>query len=410
MTPVPPDSSATSKASNRRGRKWIRLPGLMGLRPLNRDEISGSLGDMGTFIPLLVGMSITNGLDFTAALLFAGVFNIVTGISFPIPMAVQPMKAIAAVAISENLPVGQILAAGIWTSGVILLLGLTRMIVVVDRLIPKSVVRGLQLGLGLQLIIKGVLLVRDTGSVWGLDSILVGLVGFGLVLGLAATRRLPVALLLFAAGLGLAVGARPQVLSELQPGLYLPSLVALTWADFRSSFVRAALPQIPLTTLNSVIAVCALSTDLFPERPAPPRKVAISVGLMNLVSGWFGAMPMCHGAGGLAGQYRFGARSSTSILFLGTVKVALAVLFGGTILALLHSYPKSVLGVLLAVSGLELTLVARDQTARTPATVMYSTAAAILALGSTATGFMFGWALALVVGTGRRDEAASANA
>ncbi len=407
MTPVPPDTSATSDNSNRKSRKWVRLPGLTGLRPLDRDEISGSLGDLGTFIPLLVGMSITNGLDFTAALFFAGVFNIVTGLSFPIPMAVQPMKAIAAVAISENLPVTQILAAGIWTSSVILLLGLTRMIVVVDRVIPKSVVRGLQLGLGLQLIVKGVLLVRHTGSVWGLDSILVGIVGFGLVLGLAATRRLPVALLLFAAGLMLAVAARPQVLSEVRPGLYLPSLVALAWADFRSSFLRAALPQIPLTTLNSVIAVCALSTDLFPERPAPPRKVAISVGLMNLVSGWFGAMPMCHGAGGLAGQYRFGARSSTSILFLGTVKVMLAVLFGGTILALLDSYPKSVLGVLLGVSGLELALVARDQTARRAATVMYSTAAAILALGSTATGFVFGWALALIVGSGRRDESAT---
>ncbi len=410
MTSVLQDGSAKNEDSNHESRKWIRFPGLVGLRPLDRGEISGSLGDLGTFIPLLVGMSITNGLDFTAALFFAGVFNIVTGLSFPIPMAVQPMKAIAAVAISENLPVAQILSAGIWTSSVILLLGLTRMIVVVDRLIPKSVVRGLQLGLGLQLIVKGVLLVRDTGSVWGLDSILVGLVGFGLVLGLAATRHLPVALLLFAAGLVLAVAARPQVVSELQPGLYFPSWIPPTWADFRSSFVRAALPQIPLTTLNSVIAVCALSADLFPERPAPPRKVAISVGLMNLVSGWFGAMPMCHGAGGLAGQYRFGARSSTSILFLGTVKVALAVLFGGTILALLHSYPKSILGVLLGVSGLELALVARDQTGRTAATVMYSTAAAILALGSTATGFMLGWALALIVGTGRHDDAANRNA
>jgi MFS superfamily sulfate permease-like transporter len=128
---------------------------------------------------------------------------------------------------------------------------------------------------------------------------------------------------------------------------------------------------------------------------------------MNLVAGWFGAMPMCHGAGGLAGQYRFGARSSTSILFLGSVKIVLAVLFGGTILALLHSYPKSVLGVLLGISGLELALVARDQTERTAATVMYATAAAILALGSTATGFVIGWALALVVGTDRRSATAN---
>jgi len=381
-----------------RRRRFLRS---LKLRPLDRNEISGSLGDLGTFIPLLVGMSITNGLDFTAALFFAGVFNIVTGLAFSIPMAVQPMKAIAAVAISEQLPVTQILAAGIWTSAIILLLGLTHTIVAIDRLIPKSVVRGLQLGLGLQLLARGVLLVRDTGVFWGLDSMLVGILGFGLVLGFASTRRVPVALLLFIGGLVLAVAAKPHILSEVRPGFYFPSWVPLTWADFSNSFVRAALPQIPLTTLNSVIAVCALSADLFPERPARPRKVAISVGFMNIIAGWFGAMPMCHGAGGLAGQYRFGARSSTSILFLGSAKIVLAVVFGSSILALLHSYPQSVLGVLLGISGLELALVARDQSGRTAATVMYATAAAVLALESTATGFIIGWVLALVVGRSR---------
>src|SRR5690606_38237622 len=106
-------------------------------------------------------------------------------------------------------------------------------------------------------------------------------------------------------------------------------------------------PQIPLTTLNSVIAVCALSADLFPARAATPRKVAISVGLMNLSACPFGGMPMCHGAGGLAGQYRFGARTNGSILFLGTVKMLLAVLLGGTLMALCQAFPASVLGVLL---------------------------------------------------------------
>ena len=108
------------------------------------------------------------------------------------------------------------------------------------------------------------------------------------------------------------------------------------------------LPQIPLTTLNSVIAVCALAADLFPDRKAEPRKVAVSVGLMNLVACWFGGMPMCHGAGGLAGQYRFGARTNGSILFLGGIKMALAVLFGSSLMTLCVASPASVLGVLLA--------------------------------------------------------------
>jgi MFS superfamily sulfate permease-like transporter len=390
--------SATDAVPPRKGRFGFPLP------RLDRHEISGSLGDLGTFIPLLVGMSITNGLDFTSALFFAGLFNLITGFVFSIPMAVQPMKAIAAVAISEHLPLGQILAAGIWTSLIILILGLTGLITVVDRIIPKPVVRGLQLGLGLQLLIKGVQLVRDTNSLWGLDCISIGLLGFALVLAFASSRKVPSALILFVAGLGLAIAANPGVVSALRPGFNLPHWVPLTWADFRGSFFRAALPQIPLTTLNSVIAVCALSVDLFPGRPARPKSVAISVGLMNLMSGWFGAMPMCHGAGGLAGQYRFGARSNASILFLGSVKILLAVFFGGSLLALLHFYPNSILGVLLSISGLELALVATDQTERVAATIMLGTAAGVLALSSTATGFAIGWVLALLIGWRKNPE------
>ena len=377
---------------------------------LDRHEISGSLGDLGTFLPLLVGMSITNGLNFASALFFAGLFNIVTGLTFSIPMAVQPMKAIAAVAISEHLSLGQILASGICTSLVIFILGITGLITTVNRLIPKPVVRGLQLGLGLQLIGMGLQLVRDAHLLWGFDSISTGIVGFALVLAFASSRKVPSALILFVAGLGLAIAGDMGILSTLRLGFNLPHWVPLTWNDFSSSFFRAALPQIPLTTLNSVIAVCALSVDLFPDRPARPRKVAISVGLMNLVSGWFGGMPMCHGAGGLAGQYRFGARSSASILFLGSVKMLLAVLFGGSLLALLHIYPKSILGVLLSISGLELALVARDQTERVDATIMLGTAAGVLALGSTATGFAMGWFLALLIGWKKKDSLNDGNA
>jgi MFS superfamily sulfate permease-like transporter len=363
---------------------------------LNRHEISGSLGDLGTFIPLLVGMSITNGLDFTSALFFSGLFNIVTGMTFSIPMAVQPMKAIAAIAISENLRLEQILAAGIWTSGIILFLGITGLIVIVDRVIPKPVIRGLQLGLGLQLIERGVQLIRDTHTLWGFDSIAIGVLGFAIILAFASSKKLPAALVVFVIGLGLAVIMKVEVVRDLKVGINLPHWVPLSWDDFRTSFFRAALPQIPLTTLNSVIAVCALSADLFPNRKAQPRTVAISVGLMNLLSGWFGAMPMCHGAGGLAGQYRFGARSNASILFLGTIKLLLAVFFGGSLLLLLRVYPKSILGVLLSISGLELALVARDQSDRSAATVMFATAGAMLALGSSATGFAIGWLLALI--------------
>ena len=129
---------------------------------LNRHEIAGSLGDMGTFLPLLVGMAAQNGLNFATALFFAGLFNIVTGLTFSIPMAVQPMKAIAAVAITEGLTVPQIVAAGAAVSAVVLVLGLTGLIDWLNRVVPKSVVRGLQLALGLSLLMKGLQMVAAT--------------------------------------------------------------------------------------------------------------------------------------------------------------------------------------------------------------------------------------------------------
>ncbi len=177
----------------------------------------------------------------------------------------------------------------------------------------------------------------------------------------------------------------------------LPSWHPPAWGDFVTAFPKATLPQIPLSTLNSVIAVCALATDLFPDRPGSARRVAASVGLMNLVACWFGGMPMCHGAGGLAGQYRFGARTNGSILFLGGVKVAIAVLLGAPLMALMLAFPESILGVMLAFSGIELALVTRDQVRKTDAFVMFLTAGACLRLGNIAAGFVIGWVLALLL-------------
>jgi MFS superfamily sulfate permease-like transporter len=361
---------------------------------LNRNEVAGSLGDLGTFLPLLVGMSAQNGLNFAAALFFAGLFNVITGLTFSIPMAVQPMKAIAAVALTEGLTVPQILAAGATVSLVILVLGVTGLIDWLNRVVPKSVVRGLQLALGLSLLMKGMQMVAGTGQWLAPDSYTTGLLSAVVVLLLFFSRRVPAALVLFGIGLLLAVWTHPGIASSLGFGFTLPTWTPLAWSDFVTAFPRAALPQIPLTTLNSVIAVCALSADLFPDRRAEPRKVAVSVGLMNLVACWFGGMPMCHGAGGLAGQYRFGARTNGSILFLGGVKMVLAVLLGASLMALCEAFPASVLGVLLAFAGMELSLVCRDQTSRTDAFAMLLTAAACMALNNIALGFLLGLAMA----------------
>ena len=359
----------------------------------DRSEAAGALGDLGTFIPLLVGMVHSCGLQLGPALFFAGLMNVITGLAFRIPMPVQPMKAIATVAIAEGLSESHILAAGILTGAAVLLLALTGLVDRIQRAIPRSVVRGLQLALGLKLIQLGFRQVAGTNAWVGWDSIGLGLGCAVLVLLLYFSTRVPGALVVFGVGLVTLLCAHPSLLGEVRLGVswHLPRL-ADTHA-WTTGFWRGTVPQLPLTILNSVVAVCALSVDLFPHRPVRPRGVAVSVALMNLACCPLGAMPMCHGAGGLAGQYRFGARTGGSVVILGVAKMLLTVSIGGSLLAWLQGYPNSVLGILLVFSGLELAMVCRDQTSRVDFFVMALTAGACMALDAAA-GFLVGWAMA----------------
>lgn len=211
------------------------------------------------------------------------------------------------------------------------------------------------------------------------------------------SRKIPGALVIFLIGIILVFFKMPTIFSSLQIGFTVPQLVQIGQKDFVNGFLKGTVPQIPLTLLNSVIAVSALSFDLFPKRGAKNKTIAVSVGMMNLVGCWFGAMPMCHGAGGLAGQYRFGARTNGSIIFLGIIKMAIAVLLGKTVFDLLVVYPNSVLGILLLFSGLELAMVARDMTRRSDFFVVLLMAGASLALNSTALGFVIGMVLAYIL-------------
>lgn len=373
----------------------------------NRREIAGSLGDMGTFLPLLVGMTVQNGLSFSTALLFAGLFNIITGLAFAVPMAVQPMKAIAAIAITQKLSVSEIVLAGAVVSLFVLLLGLTGLVNWFTRVIPPPVVRGIQVAVGLSLAIKGIGLISGTGSWLAADGYLTATAAAIVAVLLANSRTFPAALVLFAGGLGLVAFTSPAVFSAVGIGVTLPQLIVPDFSKIMSAS-SVALPQLPLTTLNSVVAVCALSASLFPGREVSPRKVAVSVGAMNLIGVWFGAMPMCHGAGGMAGQYAFGARTNGSILFLGTAKVLLAVLLGSSLLAVAMAFPMSILGVMLAASGVELARSASAERTRHGWTVLLSTVAACLAFDNLMIGLLVGLACHLLLRAGAKSPSSEA--
>lgn len=368
-------------------------------------EASGMFGDFGTLLPLLLAMANVGSVAPAAALFWFGAFNVATAYEWDVPMCVQPMKTIAAAAIADGLSAGAVSAAGLFVGACVLALGLTGLVEVVNRFVPRSVVSGIQLGLGVRMV--GLALVMIFDAPWWAAAVgaALALVAFGV-----ARRRdaaVPVALGLVAAGLAVAAAAAAAdggagaaaraAWRRWRPGRLALAPRVPSRRDWVAGVVRAGLPQLPLTTLNSVISVTALAGRLFPDAPPdrmPTRRgVAASVGLMNVVGCWFGAAPACHGAGGLAGQYRFGARGGASVWVLGWGKMLLALLLGDKLmLDAVRAFPAPVLGALLAVAGVE--LAAAGAAADGAAAPCLVAAAATVALRNTGLGAACGLAVA----------------
>lgn len=208
---------------------------------------------------------------------------------------------------------------------------------------------------------------------------------------------IPAALIVFLFGFLICFLRDLSVLKYLKFGPSKLHILRITWEDWKIGFVRAAIPQIPLSILNSVIAVCKLSADLFPDREVSAMTVSVSVGIMNFVGCWFGAMPVCHGAGGLAGQYRFGGRSGASVVFLGIGKLVLGLAFGNSFAQVLSQFPIGVLGVLLLFAGIELAMASKDMNSKEESFVMLVCAAVSLTGSSAALGFGVGIVLFLLL-------------
>jgi len=148
-------------------------------------------------------------------------------------------------------------------------------------------------------------------------------------------------------------------------GLNLPEILPFGFpgkADFTFALFALVLPQLPMTLGNAVLAYTDLSKAYFGDRSASVtnRKACVSMALANFFSFSLGGMPLCHGAGGLAAHYRFGARTAGSNLMIGLIFAALAILLGNHIVSFLNFLPMSILGVLLMFAGSQLSLAIMD--------------------------------------------------
>ncbi len=308
-------------------------------------EISGSMGNFGTVLPIVLGAALVSEVDLGPALLFFGVWYIVMGIQYGIPMSVEPMKAIGAIAIAEELTSGELAASGMILGAALLALGLFRGFKRLQGLIPESVVRGVQLGLGL------ILLKTSLGFISQDLFFSAASIGIVLLFLVAKSQRgLPDLSTLVVFGVGIGYGLFAKGAPEIQT-FSIGLLPFPDIADFLWSGWHLVLPQIPLALTNATVAAALTAEDLF-KKKIEPDQLCVTMGVMNLVSVPFGGFPMCHGAGGLAAHRRFGAETGIATVIGGVILLFVAFFFASPdALALL---PIGLFGALLLFVALEL--------------------------------------------------------
>jgi MFS superfamily sulfate permease-like transporter len=325
----------------------------------NRMELAGAFGDLGTLIPFVVGYITLNKMDPLGILIAFGVFKIFVGLYFKTPVPIQPMKAIGGMAIAHagTITPGMIWGSGIFTGLFWLLMGITGTITWIEKVTTKPVVRGIMLGLGLSFIVEGLGMMRNQP--------LFALGGVALTLLLLNSRRFPAMLALMAYGIVLAFIQKPELLKELSHlsvRFRLPELTfgQVSWKELLSGMIILGLPQAPLTLGNAVIATVSENNRYFPDRKVTAKTISIDHGIMNLISTCIGGIPMCHGAGGMAGHIRFGARTGGALVILGVIVLLIGLFLSDSVTLLLQIFPRTILGVILFFAGVELSLVVQD--------------------------------------------------
>jgi xanthine/uracil permease len=357
----------------------------------DRRELAGAFGDLGTDLPLLVGMILAAGLDPTTVFLTFGALQVASGLWYRLPMPVQPLKAMAAIVIAGQVTSPVLVAGGLVVGLTMLVLSQTGALDWIARVVPRVVVRGIQVGLGLQL--ARIALTRFIGAHGATGWIMAG-AALALVALLRRNHRVPAALVVVALGVAYAVATWPADLA-VPLGWHAPTVPA-RWPS-REEFLQGALllavPQLALSLGNSVLATRQAVQDFFPEREPPTvRRIGLTYGLMNLLAAPLGATPVCHGSGGMAGHYAFGGRTGGSVVYYGLLYLLAGAALSADPRAFQQLFPGPILGVLLLVESTTLVALVRDQWADRRAFGL------ALVAGVAAITLPYGYAVVLVLG------------
>ena len=303
------------------------------------------MGDFGTLFPLAIGYIAINGLDPAGLFIMLGLTNIALGLIYRLPMPLQPKKVIAVAAIAQEWSPTMIYASGFGLGLTWFLLVVTGLLRKIIAITPVFIVRGIQLALGIMLGWQAVKLMAPAP--------LLGLLAVVIVVVLRENRYAPAAIVLVALGVGI-MAWRGDLREGIRFGLSLPPLTLPRPADIWQTMLLAGVAQIPLSITNAVIATAALIRDYYPEKAVSERKLMLNMGVMNVAASFFGGMPMCHGAGGLAGQYYFGARTGGTPILEGLIEVAIGLFLSRSIADILAVFPMALVGGMMFLVGIQL--------------------------------------------------------
>jgi predicted benzoate:H+ symporter BenE len=361
-------------------KEWVVKAGSF---EFNLRELAGSMGDFGTLFPLAIGYIVVCGLNPAGFLVMMGLANIATGLAYRLPMPIEPMKVLAVVAISQRWSPSMVYASAFGMGAIWLLFGLTGIMGWIAKVTPKSVIRGIQVALGVLLAVQAFKMV-STWWVLGILSILIAVV-------LRQNRYAPAAIALML--LGVAIMFVKGELGQVAPlRISIPPLTSFRIEELWQTFLLAGFAQIPLTATNAVISTSSLIKTYWPDRNVSERQLSLNMGLMNLLVPFFGGMPTCHGAGGLAGQYYFGARTGGANIIEGLIEVFMGLFLAASIAGLLASFPTAIIGAMLLMVGIELGKFVRDIHLKTDLLPMCATI-----IVSVITNMAFGFVMGLIV-------------
>lgn len=317
-----------------------------GISLISIGDVAGSVSNFGTVLPLFFAVSLTTGMSLSLMLLFCGIWYIICGIVYRIPIPVEPLKAVAAVAIAEQISPDLIAASGIIIGILFLTLGLCGGMQIIRKRISSAIIRGIQLGLGL-------ILLRSAVFSFGLQDPDFFLICTGIIITFLLVKHIkniPDLSALCILGVGIFVVLQttgvPAVSIPTIPHLVIPPL-----SDYTDAAMHLVIPQIPLTLANAVLATSLLASELY-NRPVSPDKLSCTIGVMSLSTSLCGGFPMCHGAGGVAAHYRFGATHGSAMIIGGFILIGAATLL--TSPDTLSAIPQGVFGALLLAVSLEM--------------------------------------------------------